>query len=103
MTHVALFTWKPGTTDEQVQQLTDPLIALPALIPGIRSFEVGPDAGVSVGNDRYAVVVEFDDVEAYRRYATDPRHREVIEGLLEPMLGTRHAVQLATGAGSAPS
>ena len=103
MTHVALFTWKPGTSDEQVQRLTDALTALPGLIPDIRSFKVGPDAGVSVGNDRYAVVAEFDDLEAYRRYATDPRHRDVIERLLKPLLGTRHAVQLVTGAGSAPS
>jgi hypothetical protein len=58
VTHVALFTWKPGTHDEQVQQLTDALTALPGLIPDIRLLRVGPDAGVSVGNDRYAVVVE---------------------------------------------
>ena len=94
MTHVALFTWKPGTTDQQIRTLTDALNALPALIPEIRSFRVGLDAGVSPGNDVYAVVAEFDDLDAFKRYAADPKHLDVIERLLKPILGTRHAVQL---------
>jgi hypothetical protein len=94
VTHVALFTWKPGTSDAQVQELADALTVLPGHIPEIRSFRLGPDAGVAVGNDRFAVVAEFDDLEAYKRYASDPRHRDVIDRLLKPLLGTRHAVQL---------
>jgi hypothetical protein len=94
VTHVALFTWKPGTTDQQLRALTDALTALPALIPEIRSFLVGPDAGVSPTNDAFAVVAEFDDLDAFRRYAADPHHLDVIERLLKPILATRHAVQL---------
>lgn len=97
VTHVALFTWKPGTTDQQIRELTDALTALPAAIPEIRSFRVGPDAGVSPGNDAYAVVAEFDDLDAFRRYAADPDHRDIIERLLTPILATRHAAQLAGG------
>ena len=96
VTHVALFTWRPGTSDEQVQQLSDALATLPGQIDEIRSFRLGPDAGVAVGNDRFAVVAEFDDLEAYKRYASDPRHREVIDRLLKPILASRHAVQLVT-------
>ena len=94
VTHVALFTWKPGTTDQQVQELTDALSALPALIADIRSYRYGSDAGVAAVNDRFAVVAEFDDLGAYSRYAADPRHREVIEQVLRPLMATRHAVQL---------
>ncbi len=94
VTHVALYTWKPGTTDQQIRALTDALTALPALIPEVRSFRVGADAGVSPANDAFAVVAEFDDLDAFRRYAADPHHLDVIEGLLKPILGTRHAVQL---------
>lgn len=93
VTHVALFTWKPGTTDQQVDEVAEALRALPGLIADIRAFRFGIDAGVSAGNDRFAVVAEFDDLEAYRRYAEDPRHLEVVERLVKPILGTRHAVQ----------
>lgn len=96
VTHVALFTWKPGTSEAQVGELEAALAALPGLIPEILSFRIGPDAALSVGNDRYAVVAEFVDVEAYTRYAGHPRHREVIDRLLKPILGTRHAVQLVS-------
>ncbi len=94
MTHVVLFTWKPGTSDAQVQELSDALATLPGHIAEIRSYRFGPDAGVAVGNDRFALVAEFDDIDAYRRYATDPRHRNVIEQLVKPIMATRHAVQL---------
>lgn len=93
LTHVALFTWKPGTTDAQIGALTDALNALRGVIPEIRSFRVGPDAGVSTGNDAYAVVATFDDIDGFRRYAADPRHLDIIERLVAPIRATRHAVQ----------
>jgi hypothetical protein len=98
VTHVALFTWKPGTTDAQIQQLTDALAALPGQIEEIRSYRLGPDAGLAVGNDRFAVIAEFDDLDAYHRYASDPIHRDVIERLVTPIMATRHAVQLVAPA-----
>ncbi len=89
-----MFTWKPGTSDEEVRVLHEALAELPGLIPEIRSYRSGADAGVAVGNDRYAVVAEFDDLDGYQRYASHPQHRDVIQRLLKPLLGTRHAVQL---------
>jgi hypothetical protein len=94
VTHVALFTWKPGTSDAQVEELRVALAALPGQIEEIRSYRLGADAGVSVGNDRFGVIAEFDDLDAYTRYASDARHRDVIDRLLKPILATRHAVQL---------
>jgi len=94
VTHLAMYTWKPGTTDEQVQGFQDALATLPGLIPEIRSLRFGADAGLVEGNDRFALVAEFDDVDGFRRYSTDPRHRDIIERLLLPILETRHAVQL---------
>jgi len=93
LTHVAIFTWKPETTEAQRAALCDGLAALPGLIPAIRSYRFGADAGLVVGNDQFAVVADFDDAEAYWRYAADPRHVDVVERLLKPMLRTRHAIQ----------
>ncbi len=93
LTHVALFTWKPGVTDVQRRALHEGLATLPGLISDIRSYRFGADAGLASGNDEFAVVADFDDVDAYRRYATDPRHLDLIERLIKPILRTRHAVQ----------
>ncbi len=93
LTHIALFTWKVGTTEAQVAALRHGLAALPELIPAIRSYRFGPDSGLSPGNDDFAVVAEFDDLAGYRSYVADPQHVDVVERLLKPILGTRHAIQ----------
>ncbi len=66
LTHVALFTWKPGTTEEQVAELAAGLGTLPGLIPEIKGYRFGPDAGLADGNVDYGVVAEFDSADGYR-------------------------------------
>jgi len=96
LTHVAVFTWADDVTDAQRAELSDGLAALPGLIPEIRSYRFGPDAGLVGGNDQFAVVAGFDDVDGYRSYAADPHHVDVVERLLKPIIRTRHAVQFVS-------
>ena len=92
--HVVLFTWKADASDVEIRAFAEGLAALPGRIPEIRSYRFGPDAGLAGGgNDDFALVADFDDAEAYRRYAEHPAHRHVIAELLWPILGGRHAVQ----------
>ena len=91
--HVVLFTWKADVSDVEVRAFAEGLAALPSRIPEIRSYRFGPDAGLVAGNDEFAVVAGFDDVEGYRSYAGDAHHVDVIERLLKPIISTRHAVQ----------
>ena len=93
LTHVALFTWKAGTTDEQVAALSARLADLPRLIPEIREYRFGRDAGLAEGNVDFAVVARFDSVEGYRGYAAHPAHREVIERLIKPIRDQRVGIQ----------
>lgn len=93
LTHVAVLTWKPGTTAAQIGELSDGLAALPGLIPGIRAYRFGPDAGLREGNVDFAVVAEFADAEAYRAYAAHPAHLDVVDRLLQPILERRAALQ----------
>ena len=93
LTHVALFTFKPGTTDEQVAELSAGLATLPGLIPEIKGYRFGPDAGLADGNVDYGVVAEFDSVEGYRAYAAHPAHRDVIERLIAPIRDRRTGLQ----------
>jgi hypothetical protein len=95
LTHVAIFTWKAGTTDAQKAAMSEGLATLPTLLPDIRRYRFGPDADLGTGTDDFVVIAEFDDVDGYRRYASDPRHLEIIERLVRPIIETRHAVQLA--------
>jgi len=91
--HVVLFSWKPDASDAAVRAFADGLASMPDQIPEIRSYRFGPDARLGGGNDDFALVADFDDVEAYRRYAEHAAHRRLIAELLMPILAGRHAVQ----------
>lgn len=91
--HVAMFRWVQGTTDEQVQEVLVALGQLPAAIPQLRRYRVGPDVGLVDGNWDFAVVADVDDAAAWLAYLRHPAHQEVINGLLAPMVAERAAVQ----------
>jgi len=93
LTHVAIFCLKPQTTEAQTAALSEGLAALPGLIPEIRRFGFGRDAGLAAGTSDFAVVAEFDDVAGYRAYASSPHHVKVFEQLLQPILESRQVVQ----------
>lgn len=94
LTHVALFTWKAGTSEQELDDMQAGLATLPGLIPEIRRFRFGPDGGLGEGNAQFAIVADFDVVDAYRAYASHPAHLDVIERLVRPLTERRTAVQL---------
>jgi hypothetical protein len=91
--HVVLFDWAPGATDEQKKRVTDELRTLPPLMTGLRSFLVGPDAGIVDGNFSFAVVADFDDAQSYLAYRGHPAHRAIIEQVINPVTRQRVSVQ----------
>jgi hypothetical protein len=91
--HVVLFAWVPEATDEQKQQVIDELRSLPPLMSGLRSFHVGPDAGVVDGNADFALVADFDDTASYLAYRNHPTHRAIIDQVINPIIKNRVAIQ----------
>ena len=96
--HVVLFTWMPEATQDQRQAVAAELRKLPSLIPELRGYEVGPDAGINQGNHDFAVVADFADRAGYLVYRDHPAHRAVIDKHITPIVSTRAAVQYETGA-----
>ncbi|MGW3352340.1 Dabb family protein [Nonomuraea rubra] len=93
--HIVLFTWTETATAEQKAAVTAELRKLPDLIPQLRSYTVGADAGINQGNHEYAVVADFDDTDDYLVYRDHPDHQKVIADYIRPILATRAAVQLS--------
>ncbi|HET6849650.1 MAG TPA: Dabb family protein [Gaiellales bacterium] len=92
--HVAVFRWKDGTTDEQVEMIERGLAALSARLPQLRAYAFGRDLGLREGNADFAIVADFDDEAAWQAYTEDAEHRRVIEELIAPVTEVRSAVQL---------
>ena len=91
--HVVLFAWIPEATDDQKNQAAEELRALPPLMTGLRSFHVGPDAGIIEGTFDFALVADFEDAGSYLTYRNHPAHRAVVEQVIDPIARKRVAVQ----------
>lgn len=91
--HVVLFTWAEEATDEQKSAVATELGRLPGIIPEIRAYTLGPDAGVNPGSHEFAVVADFDGAEDYLTYRDHPAHQAVIARHIKPILASRAAVQ----------
>ena len=82
-------------TDEDVAAIIAALRSLPEMVPEIRSYSVGRDAGLAEGNFDIALVADFDDQAGYKAYAQNPDHLAVIAARIRPFLAGRSAVQYA--------
>jgi hypothetical protein len=91
--HVAVLTWREGTSDRDVAAVHDALTALPALIPQLRGYWFGSDIGLDDGNAHFVVIAELDSPEDYGTYRDHPAHRAVLEELIRPILAGRSALQ----------
>jgi hypothetical protein len=91
--HVVLFQWKPEATDEQKRFVATALAALPTLVPSIRAFALGSDAGINEGNADFVVIADFDDEAGYLAYRDDPDHRAIVTKHLGPLVANRIAIQ----------
>ncbi len=91
--HCVLLTWKPETTDEQVQDLIDALAGLPELIPELKSYKLGRDLALSDGNATLGITADFDDIGGWRAYTDHVTHQQIIVEKIRPIMASRTACQ----------
>src|SRR5438105_14147738 len=91
--HVALFRWKPETSEEDVSRLEAALRQLRQKIPCIQAYRFGRDLGVQDGNADFGLVADFSDEDGLRTYADHPDHQAVIASLIRPITERREAIQ----------
>ncbi len=91
--HTGLFKWTAAATAEQKAAVPAELTALPPVVPSIKGFVLGADAGLALGNFDFAVTADFDDEAGFFAYRDDPAHREVIARVIAPITAQRVAVQ----------
>lgn len=91
--HVVMFRWKPETPAEAVAEVADRLGDLPAVIPQLRAYRLGSDAGVNAGNFDFVVVADFDSADDYVSYRDNEAHRSIADTMIAPLVADRAAVQ----------
>lgn len=91
--HVVVFRFSEDMTDEQKEALRAGLGRMPEVIPEIRSYRFGDDAGLKDDNFEFAVTADFDDADSFLAYRDHPDHQKLIAELLAPFITGRAAVQ----------
>lgn len=91
--HVVMFRWNDTVDDAHVDAVATGLDRLPDEVPGIVSYQHGPDAGVNEGNYDYVVVGDFASADDYVVYRDHPAHRRFIDELIAGRVAERAAVQ----------
>ncbi len=81
---VVVVRFKERTPEDRIEAIGTAMRAL--RFPGMRDWRIVRDLGLRDGNAPYAIVSEFDDEEAYRRYDSDPEHDRVRRELLAPIV-----------------
>jgi len=93
--HVAMFRWKEGTSDEQVDAIEVALATLPGAIPELRDYHFGRDMDLEPASFDFCVVADLDDEQSWAIYRDHPAHRKIIDELIKPFVETRVALQYA--------
>lgn len=91
--HVVMFRWKPETTPDDVTVIAEALGGLPAVIPELKEYRFGSDAGIGAGNFDFVVTADFDSADDYLVYRDNPQHRAIADNELIPRAAERAAVQ----------
>lgn len=76
--HVVFMKFKQGVSDAAVADLEKSLGGLPSSIPEIKGFQFGRDILHSERSYDFALVSDFEDLEAMKRYQVHPDHVLVI-------------------------
>lgn len=88
-----MFKWNDGVDSTQIEALAVALDRLPTVIPAIRTYAHGPDAGVNAGNFDYALVADFATVDDYLVYRDHPEHQAFLAEHIVGRVAARAALQ----------
>lgn len=95
--HLALFTFKTGTTDDAVAELTRRLTEMAAGIPELRGYHAGPNLRLRPSDADYAVSAVVDDEAGLTAYLDSDAHKAVYDAILGRLVERRQAAQLDIG------
>ncbi|GGF80407.1 Dabb family protein [Alteromonas lipolytica] len=97
--HIVVFKYKTGSTEQQIQQVTNAFRALKDKIPGILSFEYGVNNSPEGLDQGFSHIYQLTFVDAAARdsYLPHPKHTEFGEllaelGILESVFVVDYAI-----------
>ena len=91
--HVVMFNLSEDMTEEQREAMRAGLARMPDVIPEIRSYRFGDDAGLNEANFDFVVTADFDSAADFVTYRDHPEHQQLVKERIGPFAVQRAAVQ----------
>lgn len=77
--HIVMLTFKDEATSDQRQAVADAVNGF-SDIPEVLSLTCGMNVGSGPNHHDFAMVADFADMAAFKRYTASPAHRAYVEG-----------------------
>ena len=78
--HVVLVRFKPEATPDQRAAVHQAIEAMPAGEPEIKALTWGENVGSGPNHFDFAAVIDFADIDAFRRYLGGTVHQSFVNG-----------------------
>ncbi|NNF72102.1 MAG: Dabb family protein [Rhodobacteraceae bacterium] len=78
--HIVMLTFKPDATDDEKATLCATVEAFGRDVAEVRTLTCGFNVGSGPNHHDFAVVADFDDMDAFRRYIDSPAHKAYVAG-----------------------
>ncbi len=76
--HIVFMKFKEGVTDAEISDLEKGLGGLPSRIPEIKGYQFGRDIVHSDRSYDFALVSDFENLDALQRYQVNSHHVPVV-------------------------
>jgi quinol monooxygenase YgiN len=77
--HIVLVSFKPEASEAQIAAWRDAVRTLCATSADVLSFTLGSNVGSGPNHHDAALVADFEDLDAFRRYVSSDMHKAYVE------------------------
>ncbi|PRY25256.1 stress responsive alpha/beta barrel protein [Aliiruegeria haliotis] len=91
--HIVLLTFKPDATPEQLEAWRMAVVDMCERSADVLSFTLGSNVGHGPNHYDSALVADFEDIEAFRRYVGGALHKAYVENHARHVVDRIAAIQ----------
>ena len=91
--HIVLVTYKSEASLEERAAMQATVAAFAEQVPEVRSLTCGENVGSGPNHHDFAIVADFDDLPAFRRYIESDAHRAYVDTYAKAIVGKLAAIQ----------
>jgi Stress responsive A/B Barrel Domain len=77
--HAVLINFKADADESYRAKVAQSVNALPEAIPQVRTVACGTDAGLTTGGSDFAIIVDLDSADDYKKYESHPAHLDLVD------------------------